>query len=266
MNTFTCMPFGLSSAPRIFTKVMEPVIASARSEVIRLIIYLDDILIMALSTEESARHTNFVVFLLESLGFIINREKSCLQPQSHLTYLGFEIDTKCMTISVPDLKLKKLQFEGTQIISKEVVTIRQLAKVIGLIVSTFDAFPQGKLHFRELEREKTRALLRNKGKFDEKILVKINIIQEISWWLALSSNDVKSPIKIPSIDMVISTDASKTGWGAVSETDNSFIQGKWSETEQQWHINMLELLAVKKVATDSLRKSHQCSHSDKIRQ
>lgn len=41
------LPFGLSSAPRVFTKIMRPVVASLRERGIRLIVYLDDFLIMA---------------------------------------------------------------------------------------------------------------------------------------------------------------------------------------------------------------------------
>ena len=47
MYEFVCLPFGLASAPRVFTKLMKPVVALLRQLGIRLIIYLDDMLIMA---------------------------------------------------------------------------------------------------------------------------------------------------------------------------------------------------------------------------
>jgi hypothetical protein len=53
---FTAMPFGLNIAPRVFTKIMKPVVASLRSQGIRLIIYLDDILIIASSVETLNLH------------------------------------------------------------------------------------------------------------------------------------------------------------------------------------------------------------------
>ena len=43
---FTCLPFGLTSAPRIFTKVLKPLAGILRKMCIRIIIYLDDMLIM----------------------------------------------------------------------------------------------------------------------------------------------------------------------------------------------------------------------------
>ena len=43
---FQCLPFGLSSAPRVFTKLLKPVVALLRRRGIRCILFLDDMLIM----------------------------------------------------------------------------------------------------------------------------------------------------------------------------------------------------------------------------
>ena len=43
------------------------------------------------------------------------------------------------------------------------------------------------------------------------------------------------------VDVIIYTDASTKGWGAVKETEK--IGGRWSEEEAKYHINCLELLA-----------------------
>lgn len=39
---FTCLPFGLSSAPRVFTKIMKPVFSYLRSMGICCFYYIDD--------------------------------------------------------------------------------------------------------------------------------------------------------------------------------------------------------------------------------
>lgn len=41
---FTCLPFGLSTSPMVFTKIMKPVMTSLRSRGLLSVIYLDDIL------------------------------------------------------------------------------------------------------------------------------------------------------------------------------------------------------------------------------
>ena len=58
---FTCLPFGLSSAPRIFTKVMKPLIGKVRSQGIRSVIYLDDMAVLSHSTEQSNLDSQFVI-------------------------------------------------------------------------------------------------------------------------------------------------------------------------------------------------------------
>ena len=75
MYEFACLPFGLSSAPRIFTKLMKPVVGLLRQVVIRLIIYLDDLLIMAQSQDLALQHASTALELLEGLGFMVNCEK-----------------------------------------------------------------------------------------------------------------------------------------------------------------------------------------------
>ena len=77
---FACLPFGLASAPRTFTKIMKPVVAALRNLGIRLIIYLDDLLILADSEQTARLHLATAQSLLENLGFVINLKKSVLSP------------------------------------------------------------------------------------------------------------------------------------------------------------------------------------------
>lgn len=64
---FTCLPFGLASAPLVLTKILRPVIALLRKHGVQLIISLDDILIMAESVEIAKAHANLAVNLLTRL-------------------------------------------------------------------------------------------------------------------------------------------------------------------------------------------------------
>ena len=104
---FICLPFGLSSAPRVFTKVLKPFLASIRNKGIRLVIYLDDMAIISSSRELSSQEAAIVVQILESLGFIINKEKSVLIPSQKIVFLGYVIDSVAMTVSLPEEKLNK---------------------------------------------------------------------------------------------------------------------------------------------------------------
>ena len=68
---FNYLPFGLSSAPWIFTKATKPVVTILRT-LGMIIIY--DILAMAQSRDMAQQHTDclIMIFLPENLGFTIN--------------------------------------------------------------------------------------------------------------------------------------------------------------------------------------------------
>ena len=79
---FAALPFGLTSAPRVFTKVLKPVIASMRQRGIRCLIYIDDLIIMASSKMECNEQAVFAVQLLTDLGFNVNMEKIKLSAEN----------------------------------------------------------------------------------------------------------------------------------------------------------------------------------------
>ena len=72
---FTCLPFSLSCASWTFTKVMKLLMTLLRSWGIRTIIYIDDMLILAETKGKTAQHLEVLLFLLKSLGFIVNLKK-----------------------------------------------------------------------------------------------------------------------------------------------------------------------------------------------
>ena len=94
---FTCLPFGLSSAPWVFTKTLKPVAGLLRELGIRMIIYIDDMLILAESRSMAQDQVSGVVYLLECLGFIVNFNKSVLEPTQTLEFLGVMVDTRQMS-------------------------------------------------------------------------------------------------------------------------------------------------------------------------
>lgn len=70
------MPFGLNIAPLIFTRIMRAAFKPIRRDSIRIVAYLDDILIISESKEREVEDTGRTVRWLQSLCFIINAKKS----------------------------------------------------------------------------------------------------------------------------------------------------------------------------------------------
>ena len=73
---FTSMPFGLATAPQVFTMIVKELKLMALSRGLRLHQFLDDWLIRSQSREEALINTQTVVDLTQSLGWIINQEKN----------------------------------------------------------------------------------------------------------------------------------------------------------------------------------------------
>lgn len=90
---WTHLPFGLSASPYIFNKTLRETIKKIRHLGIRINCYMDDVLILGRSLEETAHNTQKTIKLLQQYGWKINREKSHLTPTQQLEYLGFIIHT-----------------------------------------------------------------------------------------------------------------------------------------------------------------------------
>ena len=119
--------------------------------------------------------------------------------------------------------------------------IRELARVVGKIVSSFPGVMYGPLYYRLLERDKILALQTICWNFDKHMSLSLEAKSELSWWI----NNIVEAQNILSRNapiVTLTTDASKLGWGAVLDTQST--AGLWSSTESQNHINYLELLVV----------------------
>lgn len=71
---FVAFPFELSSTPWAFTKLLRVVVTYLRKNGLRLVIFLDDILIAANSEQTAKSGVVLVKKTLESLGFVISSE------------------------------------------------------------------------------------------------------------------------------------------------------------------------------------------------
>jgi hypothetical protein len=237
---FNCLPFGLSVAPRVFTKLMRPVISCLRSKGFVTVIYLDDILLIGYTLTECLRNIQETVRLLESLGLTINYKKSELSPTTRIKYLGFILNSETMTISLPDEKKCRVHATAMQMLNIGICTARKLAEFIGLLVSCTPGVRYGMIHTKMLERDKFIALSKSHGDYGSLLTISNSSKSDIHWWIKNIHKSV-SPISNDSYSVELSSDASLTGWGAVSS--GTAIHGTWSDFESNMSINYLELVA-----------------------
>jgi hypothetical protein len=100
---YKSLAFGLSIAPRIFSKIMRYAIEPLRKEGIRIIYYLDDICILAKTTDEMNNLTQKVRNHLEKLGFIINYTRQTLAFSQSRPGSNWQATGRQLAFSHPDL-------------------------------------------------------------------------------------------------------------------------------------------------------------------
>ena len=104
-------------------------------------------------------------------------------PTQEIVVLGFVINSLTLTVMLTKEKAVNLKKSCTQVLGSPKITIRQVAKVIGQIVSSFPGAMHGPLYYRNLESNKSQALKTSRGNFDAHMSLSMEISQEFNWWI-----------------------------------------------------------------------------------
>ncbi|XP_011858469.1 PREDICTED: uncharacterized protein LOC105556025, partial [Vollenhovia emeryi] len=237
---FTCLPFGLSSCPLVFTKLMKPVMNWLRSRGLLSVIYLDDILCLGESYRKCQVNIRITCRLLEALGFMINKAKSNLNPGQKCKYLGFYLNSKDMSVELPAEKKARLLTQIHNLEREKSCSVRKFARLIGSLVASCPGVEYGMIHSKALERAKLEALDGDHTDFEKRMRIPAFIKEDLTWGKKNLVNSNKR-IRLMEFRKEIFSDASMTGWGAFCEGNKA--HGLWSYEESKLHINQLELKA-----------------------
>jgi len=157
---FRAVCFGLASAPRMFTKIMRPIMALLRAAGIRSVVYLDDIFLMAPSRGDSLEKTQRAVDTLVHFGFLVS-PKSELDPRRVQDFLGMTVDSHAMELRVPHKKVKNFKDAVRRCLQRNAagsLSLRELAGVLGKITAMTPAVLPARLLSRHLLDCKNRAM------------------------------------------------------------------------------------------------------------
>ncbi|XP_063442102.1 uncharacterized protein LOC134722413 [Mytilus trossulus] len=128
---YRALPFGLRSAPMIFTKVMAVVGAFLRKQMIHIFMYLVDWMLKNSSKVKLTKQLQYTQELLKNLGLIINVKKSCLVPTQTIEYLGAVIHLK-EGLVFPSLERLKNISQMIQIfLNSQTVEARVMLRLLG---------------------------------------------------------------------------------------------------------------------------------------
>ena len=149
---FLCLCFGLSPGPRTFTKIMKVPISLLRRLAIRLIIFLDDILILGGSPQEATANLHTTIYLLQQLGFIINQKKSILNPSQEIEFLGLTVNSRDMTLCLPKEKIDNIRYRCQLALSQHTIKLKSLHSLVGKLISTSQAVLPAPIKYRAIQQ------------------------------------------------------------------------------------------------------------------
>ena len=144
------LPFGLRSAPKIFSAVADGLqwILTQRG-ITNLLHYLDDFVFVAASVDQAVSHKSILVSSFQQLG--VPLETSKLEgPTTCLTFLGIQVDTEALLLCLPEEKLSRLKQELSRCSLRKTITKRELQSLTGLLQFATKVIRPGRPFLRQL--------------------------------------------------------------------------------------------------------------------
>ena len=207
---FRCLPFGLATSPREFTKLLRPVVQLLRLQGVKLHVYLDDWLVRGSSVSQVEEHSQVVIRLLQHLGWVINFPKSDLVPSQHFEFIGMKFNTDQFTVS--PLSKMRLKVQATLDHWSRVpsVSARDLHRLLGVLNYMAALVHRGRLRLRPLQWWSKEVWDQVHGSWYDRIVVPGWILHQIAWW-ASPAVEMGLSLRQPETEMTLYTDASRQG-------------------------------------------------------
>ncbi|KAL0199608.1 hypothetical protein M9458_002795, partial [Cirrhinus mrigala] len=210
---YKVLPFGLSL-------VAEAALAPLREQAIRILNYLDDWLILAQSQELVCEHRDQMLRHLARLGLR-------LSPVQSISFLGVDAPfIRPRSVNAELLELLQAQDSGpTETISEAPGAFRIRSRGHAARITSHETASAWALRHGTHRVAITPICRRLFSPWSDLVFL----------WAGVPLGQVSRRV-------VVTTDASKTGWGAVC--NGHAVSGSWLGPRLQWHINCLELLTV----------------------
>jgi hypothetical protein len=215
---FRVLPFGWRCSPYVWTQLMLQVVARWRQQGIRLVIYIDDLLVMASSLSEAIWARGIILEDMWLLGLFLS-VKTQLGIVRVIPFLGFVLDFEASppVWRVPREKLAKLAAYVQELPSNASgISARKLAKFLGFLISLQRALVPAKMMSRELF-----ALFRQgqHGEWDREVVCSPAALEELAWWGATLPRWAANgrpifPTHTGLLTVLLTVDASPDEWGA----------------------------------------------------
>lgn len=238
----TRLPFGLRSAPQACQRVTNAITYMHAQNGYSAVNYLDDFGGVSSPDQADTAFTSLQQ-LLTDLGLQEATEKT-VAPTTNMTFIGLQLDTITMTVSVPHDKINDIQAALNEWQHRRRATKRQLQSLIGTLAFVAACIPPGRIFMSRLLQP-----LRSVRKQHHHVNINAGFRQDLKWWETFLNvyNGISLILErsTPVADETLATDACLTGCGALCGTEyfhRIFPQHVISNADMRIH--HLELLTV----------------------
>ena len=240
----TVLPFGLRSAPIIFTAIADALQWVIESHGVQHIMhYLDDYLLLGPPESlECQRALETTLTYCQNLGVPVADHKT-EGPSTLLVFLGIEIDTINRTLRLPREKLCQLQEEIRSWAGRRSCKKKALLSLIGQLQHACCVVQPGRTFLRRMIDLSTTA-----KKLHHRIRLNRGFRSDLYWWACFLTkwngvNMMTGVVRGPVYE-TITSDASGS-WGCGTYTcSGEWFQLKWPKRWHHYHITVKELLPI----------------------
>lgn len=212
MDTRLC--FGLKCAPFIFNEISDFIVqCMSRRGHNNIINYLDDYFCWGPTFESCAATQNALIRLLGQLGFMVAWSK-CSSPSTTCVFLGIQIDSNRMSMSLPQEKLQKLLAELEFFQSRDRATVKQLQRLCGVLSYASHVVRGGRTFSRRVIN-----LLKGLNPTIKRIRLSHEFKMDLEWWRSWATRFNGEATMIQhnyGQGIGVESDASLSGFGAIS--------------------------------------------------
>ena len=154
----------------------------------------------------------------------------------------FVLDSIRMELFLPEKKKENILQRIRNLLMSRQILVRQVSSMVGLMQSAKWAVMPAVIYYRFLQRDLNSALEETGRDYDSLIMLSQEARQELKMWLTNLEMWHGRAMVMSRPSLIIQTDASLLGWGAVCLNTGKEANGLWSREETMLHINVLELM------------------------
>ncbi|CAJ0919605.1 unnamed protein product [Ranitomeya imitator] len=184
---FVALPFGLATAPRVFTKVMAATMDVLHSRGIVVVPYLDDLLVKAPTFKDCEINVSITIDTLSRIGWLVNLQKSSPTPSQSLTFLGMLFNTSRGLVLLPKDKALALRLGVRTLLRKPPRSLRFAMRVLGRMGAAIEAVPFAHFCLRPLQLAILKSWAKNPFSLDREFRLTSSTKRSLHWWLKPTS-------------------------------------------------------------------------------